>query len=307
MAAVPAAVLVSGGNRGIGLSICKGLAQKGCRVFMGSRDLAKGEEAKESLGSELAALITVVALDVTSDESIAAAVAAVSMALGSGTSLAGLINNAGGTFGGGLGFSSADNWEATMNLNYLGGCVKMTEAFVPLLDKATGRLVNVSSGAAPTFVSKCSPEYIAKFCDWDTTSPESLMSIYEDAQKIAKGGGGDVDAVTAAFGAGGLGDGAPYHFSKVCAPTRCYSSLLRSPFYTVTATLHLLIPNFMLRLHAHAPVLSRPGRTITFQKMRAHSNNEQSCSENTSRAEQEYLSDGGRHRLTILSLLRVYL
>ena len=201
-----AAVLVSGGNRGIGLSICKGLAQKGCRVFMGSRDLAKGEEAKESLGSELAALITVVALDVTSDESIAAAVAAVSVALGSGTSLAGLINNAGGTFGGGLGFSSADNWEATMNLNYLGGCVKMTEAFVPLLDKATGRLVNVSSGAAPTFVSKCSPEYIAKFCDWDTTSPESLMSIYEDAQKIAKEGGGDVDAVTAAFGAGGLGD-----------------------------------------------------------------------------------------------------
>ena len=41
------------------------------------------------------------------------------------------------------------------------------------------------------------------------------MSIYTDAQKIAKGGGGDVDAVTAAFGAGGLGDVHVHPFARL--------------------------------------------------------------------------------------------
>jgi NAD(P)-dependent dehydrogenase (short-subunit alcohol dehydrogenase family) len=34
-------VLVTGGNRGIGLEVCRQLADRGYTVFVGSRDLAK--------------------------------------------------------------------------------------------------------------------------------------------------------------------------------------------------------------------------------------------------------------------------
>jgi NAD(P)-dependent dehydrogenase (short-subunit alcohol dehydrogenase family) len=37
--------LVTGANRGIGLGVTLKLARLGCTVILGSRDLAKGEEA----------------------------------------------------------------------------------------------------------------------------------------------------------------------------------------------------------------------------------------------------------------------
>ena len=37
--------MVSGANRGIGLEVCRQLAERGYTVVLGSRDLAKGEAA----------------------------------------------------------------------------------------------------------------------------------------------------------------------------------------------------------------------------------------------------------------------
>ena len=42
-------VLVTGANRGIGLAIARGLAEKGNSVLLGSRDLSAGEEAAKSI------------------------------------------------------------------------------------------------------------------------------------------------------------------------------------------------------------------------------------------------------------------
>jgi NAD(P)-dependent dehydrogenase (short-subunit alcohol dehydrogenase family) len=44
--------LVTGGNRGIGLEVCRQLASGGYRVVLGARELARGEEAARSLASE---------------------------------------------------------------------------------------------------------------------------------------------------------------------------------------------------------------------------------------------------------------
>jgi NAD(P)-dependent dehydrogenase (short-subunit alcohol dehydrogenase family) len=66
--------LVSGGNRSIGLAICRGLAAAGLRVALGSRDGAAGERALVDLDSAARGRITLVALDVTKAKSAQAAV-----------------------------------------------------------------------------------------------------------------------------------------------------------------------------------------------------------------------------------------
>lgn len=59
-------ILVTGGNRGIGLEICRQLDELGHRVIMGSRDLTKGEMAARSISSRVLAR----QLDVTDEQSI---------------------------------------------------------------------------------------------------------------------------------------------------------------------------------------------------------------------------------------------
>ena len=72
--------------------------------------------------------MTVVQLDVSSDASVNAAVETVKAALG-GEALTGLINNAGGIAGeGGMGFSTAEHWHGTMELNYTSSAVRATLA-----------------------------------------------------------------------------------------------------------------------------------------------------------------------------------
>ena len=60
--------LVTGANQGIGLQIAKNLAAKNFTVLVGSRDLARGEEAAKTIEGDARAL----QLDVTDQASIAA-------------------------------------------------------------------------------------------------------------------------------------------------------------------------------------------------------------------------------------------
>ena len=62
----PPAVFVTGGNAGIGAAICKLLvSDRGCRVFMGSRSVEKGQNAVKEMGlGEKEGEITVVQCDV---------------------------------------------------------------------------------------------------------------------------------------------------------------------------------------------------------------------------------------------------
>jgi len=62
--------LVTGGNRGIGFEVCRQLGRLDYEVLLGSRDLAKGEQAAEALRGE-GLKITALKLDVTSEEDVA--------------------------------------------------------------------------------------------------------------------------------------------------------------------------------------------------------------------------------------------
>ena len=78
--------MVTGGNAGIGYAICKLCVEKhDCYVYMGSRDEAKGKAAIEQMNKECPATvgkIEVLKVDVSSDQSVTDAKAALEARLG---------------------------------------------------------------------------------------------------------------------------------------------------------------------------------------------------------------------------------
>ena len=144
-------ILITGGNRGIGKAICKGLLQQhpNVHVLLGSRDLNKGKQAADEIKGQNKSLpscsLTVVQLDVTSDSSVQAAAQMVKRL---GCKLYGIVNNAGVS-----GSTSASSREI-LNANYFGPR-RVNNAFSSILVRPGGRVVNVSSVTAPTYLSGC--------------------------------------------------------------------------------------------------------------------------------------------------------
>ena len=143
-------VLVTGGNRGIGKAICKGLLMQhpgDVHVMLGSRDLDKGRKAAADISflniTDESSCITVIQLDVTSDSSVQAAANLVSSM---GCKLYGIVNNAA--------VSPCTSCKDLIDTNYF-GARRVNKAFGPMLIKPGGRIVNVSSVGAPTYLSGC--------------------------------------------------------------------------------------------------------------------------------------------------------
>jgi NAD(P)-dependent dehydrogenase (short-subunit alcohol dehydrogenase family) len=134
--------LVTGASTGIGEATARRLVQNGFEVFAGVRKEADAERLR-SAGA------TPVTIDVTDGESIAAAASRVGDALGADAGLAGLVNNAGATLPGPVEFVSLDDLRGQFEVNTFGQ-IAVTQAFMPLLRRATGRIVFVASVGART-------------------------------------------------------------------------------------------------------------------------------------------------------------
>ncbi|TGE04898.1 SDR family NAD(P)-dependent oxidoreductase [Hymenobacter fodinae] len=134
--------LVSGGNKGIGLAIVRGLLRAGCRVYLGAREVAKGQQAAAELAAE--GDVQVIELDLNSPETLTAAAAHLQREVGH---LDILVNNAGINVPGDGHASLADvrSVAQVMQTNFV-GTLAVAQTFLPLLRQAAaGRIVNVSS------------------------------------------------------------------------------------------------------------------------------------------------------------------
>ena len=135
----PRSVLITGTSTGIGAACALDLDQRGFRVFAGVRKQADADRLRGQASERLVPVL----IDVTDDESIRAAVETVSAAVGN-AGLAGLVNNAGITVPGPLEFVSRDEFRRQLEVNVL-GTHAVTQAFLPLLRTAAGRIVILGS------------------------------------------------------------------------------------------------------------------------------------------------------------------
>jgi NAD(P)-dependent dehydrogenase (short-subunit alcohol dehydrogenase family) len=137
----PVAV-VTGANRGIGLEVCRQLAELDYQVVLGSRDIEKGRHAAASL--DRADHVTAYQLDVADDRSVLAAAAWVMAEFGRCDVL---VNNAAILYDTWARAESADLGIVREALETnLFGAWRATIALLPQLKQSTrGRIVNVSS------------------------------------------------------------------------------------------------------------------------------------------------------------------
>jgi len=174
-------ILVTGGNKGIGLGIVKKLLDDfpDTYLLLGSRDVQRGEAAVKQLVGELGDKIDkrleMVQLDVCDDNSIKKAVDNIKAGHGE---LFGLINNAGGILA---------TARETIDLNTYAP-ISVTEAFLPLIQTPGGRIVQISSAAGPNFVSNCSQEIQQMLVNPEVTFKEAenkvikpYLNIMEDS------------------------------------------------------------------------------------------------------------------------------
>ncbi|MCS6993637.1 MAG: SDR family NAD(P)-dependent oxidoreductase [Anaerolineales bacterium] len=141
-----ATVLVTGGDRGLGLGLCAALLEAGWQVFAGQY-LADWPELP-ALQQRFPAALNLVPLDVSRMDSIRAAAEVIRQQAGA---LDVLINNAGvqsETSGAGIRLpQNYDEMHRLYDVNAL-GALRVVEAFLPLMDAGQGkRLCFISSEA----------------------------------------------------------------------------------------------------------------------------------------------------------------
>lgn len=137
--------MVTGASTGIGRAAAKALVQEGFRVFGSVRKPQDAESLTDEFGGEVVPL----RFDVTDAQGITNAASYVEQAL-EGTTLAGLVNNAGIALAGSLMHQPIDELRQQFEVNVF-GLMAVTQAFLPLLGARRdapgppGRVVNISS------------------------------------------------------------------------------------------------------------------------------------------------------------------
>jgi len=135
------AVVVTGASSGIGEACARRLAGLGFHVFAGVRKPADGERLQREIPG-----VTPLSIDVVDADSIARAASTVADATGSAglAGLAGLVNNAGVAVPAPIEHQPIDDFRRQIEINLIGQ-VAVTQAFLPQLRAARGRIVNMSS------------------------------------------------------------------------------------------------------------------------------------------------------------------
>lgn len=150
-------VVITGASTGIGKACALWMDRLGWRVFAGVRKQADADALCKDGSDRLHPIF----LDVTDEESIAAAINTVTEILGA-DGLHGLVNNAGVAFGGVLEFMPLAHLRRQLEINVIGQ-LAVTQPLIPLLRKTRGRIVNMSSMAGRSATPVMGPYSASKF------------------------------------------------------------------------------------------------------------------------------------------------
>lgn len=157
MSGARSTALITGASTGIGAACALHLDGLGFRVLAGIRTPADGE----ALARRGSPRLTPIALDVTDGASIAAAVRAAADAVGE-AGLQGLVNNAGIVVPGPLEILPIAELRRQLEVNVV-GLVAVTQAFLPLLRRGRGRIVNMGSISGRMVTPLLAPYGASKF------------------------------------------------------------------------------------------------------------------------------------------------
>jgi NAD(P)-dependent dehydrogenase (short-subunit alcohol dehydrogenase family) len=152
-------VLVTGTSRGIGLETALVLGRAGHRVFATVRSLERGGMLRAAVETEQLP-VSILQMDVDSDESVAAATSAVRNEIGC---VDALVNNAGIERSGSIEGLTLDDFRATMETNYF-GALRTIRAWLPeMRSRRRGCIINITSVAGKIACSPLAPYTASKF------------------------------------------------------------------------------------------------------------------------------------------------
>ncbi len=150
-------VLVTGASSGIGRACVHALDERGWRVFAGVRR----EADALALARESSALVRPVRLDVTVASQIEEVAQLIDQEVGAG-GLDALVNNAGIVKAGPLEFLPLADIREEFEVNTFGP-IAITQGMLPLLRRANGRLVTISSASARIALPIIGPYAASKY------------------------------------------------------------------------------------------------------------------------------------------------
>lgn len=134
-------IFITGTSTGIGKACALQLDKLGFKVFAGVRNQADGENLTKDSSKNLTPII----IDVTDNETIETAKNIIGNETGG--LLYGLVNNAGVGMSGVLEVTPITDIRNLMEVNVI-GLLAMTQAFIPMLRKSKGRIINIGSTAS---------------------------------------------------------------------------------------------------------------------------------------------------------------
>lgn len=149
-------VVVTGASTGIGHACALHLDRIGFRVFAGVRRDEDAERLRDQGSERLRPVI----VDVTDAATIQKAAEEVATALGD-EPLRGLVNNAGIAVSGPVEFLPIEEIRKQLEVNFIGQ-VAVTQAFLPMLRRAGGRVVNIGSVGGEVALPFLSPYAASK-------------------------------------------------------------------------------------------------------------------------------------------------
>ena len=162
-------VLVTGASTGIGRATALHLAARGDHVYAGVRRPTDGAALEKAAAhANSSGVLTPVLLDVTDPTHISAAVDTITAHVGA-AGIDGLVNNAGIGLFGPLELTGVETFRRLLEINVTGQ-LALTQAFLPLLRQAQGRIVMIGSIGA-----RFTPPYVGPLA----ASKSALASMSE--------------------------------------------------------------------------------------------------------------------------------